>query len=549
MQIKIITVGILSLLVAILFNVKTLNAQTVTNLILNPSVETANGTKPDKWYTGKWGTNTATFSYSNTGYGSPKSVKVDMTAYTSGDAKWYHEDVKVTPGSRYTFSEYYKTNTTKNLVVVRWKKTDGAFSYQSFGNPSVSATGWMLRTSTFTVPANVTSMTVFHVINGIGSLEIDSYKLILVTTAPTVSIDATVTAWSNWLPTSAWGVCLNSTQTRAEQRTRTVLTSAVNGGVKPSLIETRTTTQVCVGGQPVATSTIPALSTTTQYNPSSAGSLNFTQKGWGAYVGWAENDLTSFENMVGKSAKYRAVFIHWGNEKNFPTYLKPEVGDKGKDLIVFWEATNYNVGTVNQTAYSYDSIINGNFDSYFTQFAKDAKAYEDEVILIPFSEMNGDWFPWSITKNGNNAQKHIDAWRKIKGFFNEATNVKFGWAPNQVSVPDIAINQFENFYPGDAYVDYVGLDGFNFGTPWLSFDQLFAKPLAKMKVYKKPVYIFSFASAGGTQKASWITDALTVQMAKYPEIKGWIWFNENKERDWTVNSDVSSLNAFKQALP
>ena len=46
-----------------------------------------------------------------------------------------------------------------------------------------------------------------------------------------------------------------------------------------------------------------------------------------------------------------------------------------------------------------------------------------------------------------------------------------------------------------------------------------------------------------------ITDALTVQMARHPEIAGWIWFNEAKERDWRVWSDERSLEAFRESLP
>ena len=95
----------------------------------------------------------------------------------------------------------------------------------------------------------------------------------------------------------------------------------------------------------------------------------------------------------------------------------------------------------------------------------------------------------------------------------------------------------------------VGVDGFNFGAPWLSFDELFKQPLAVLKTYQKPIFIFSFASAAGEQKAAWIKDALTVQLEKHPEVQAWIWFHENKERDWRINSDSGSLAAFRSVLP
>jgi hypothetical protein len=515
-----------------------IQATTSGNLIYNPSMEEANGTKPNKWLATNWGTNTSTFTYHTNGFDGSKSVGLTITSYTSGDAKWYFEDVLVTPGKQYTFSEYYKSNVVSNLTI-RWTKTDGTKSYQWLADPAVSS-NWTLSTSNFTVPAGVKSMTIFHLLKRNGTLQVDNYKLSLtgtINSTTTTPVDAVVSAWSGWIATTAWSTCLNNSQSRTEERTRTVISPAINGGITPVLKESRGVAQSCT----VSTSPTPT--------PTTGSGLNFDKKEWGAYVGWQEGAMDIFEDLVGKDAKYRAVFIHWGNERKFPTYLKPYVMDQGKSLMIFWEATDYNVGTVNQTNYSYDSVINGNWDTYFAEFARDAKAYGGEVILIPYSEMNGDWFPWSITKNGNTPQKHIDAWRKIRGFFNDVPNVKFGWAPNHDSVPDITDNQFEKFYPGDAYVDYVGLDGFNFGSPWMTFDQVFGSSLARMKVYKKPMFIFSFASAAGASKALWITDALTIQIPKYPEIKGWIWFNENKERDWRVTADTSVLNAFKVSLP
>jgi endoglucanase len=182
-------------------------------------------------------------------------------------------------------------------------------------------------------------------------------------------------------------------------------------------------------------------------------------------------------------------------------------------------------------------------------FAAEAKAYGGPVILIPFSEMNGNWFPWSGTLNGNTPAKMIQSYRHIHDLFVGAPNVKFGFAPNNGSVPDTAANSIQSYYPGDAYVDYVGVDGFNFGAPWETFDQVFGKSLNILSVYNKPIYIFSMASADGPNKAAWITDAFTVQIPKYKNIAGFIWFNENKERDWRVNSDPNSLAAFKAIVP
>ncbi len=269
---------------------------------------------------------------------------------------------------------------------------------------------------------------------------------------------------------------------------------------------------------------------------------------WGAYAGWQNSDITDFEQRVGKKIPLVAVFIHWGNENDFPLYLAPIVKDQGKTLVIFWDSMDYNIPSTEQPRFSYDAILAGDWDSYMASFATDAKKYGAPVILVPFEEMNGDWYPWSVTKNNNSAAKHIQAYQYIHKFFANAPNVKFGWSINVNNLPDLA-SQIKLLYPGDQFVDYVGTDGFNTGDPWQSYSEIFDKTIKGLKTLKKPIYIFAIASAAGANKAAWIRDALTIQIPKHPEIKAWIWFNENKEKDWRVWSDDKSLAAFKAALP
>lgn len=267
---------------------------------------------------------------------------------------------------------------------------------------------------------------------------------------------------------------------------------------------------------------------------------------WGAYVGWDAPDGPAFDTMIGTPMGIRATFVHWGNESEFPSYLAESL--QGKTLLIFWEAMDYDKPPQDQAAFSYAAILRGDWDAYFTAFAADARDYGGPVILVPFEEMNGDWYAWSGTADGNTPAKHIAAYRYIRAFFSDAPNVKFGWAVNSDSVPDTPENGIAAYYPGDAYVDYVGVDGFNFGTPWMTFEEIFGSALRQLRTYGKPVYIFSIATAEGPRKAAWITDALTTQIRKYPEIAGWIWFNENKEHDWRIWSDAASLEAFQKAI-
>ncbi len=267
---------------------------------------------------------------------------------------------------------------------------------------------------------------------------------------------------------------------------------------------------------------------------------------WGAFAGSTVEEAEEFERKVGAPMQLRGVFVHWGNEREFPLALAPSL--QGKTLVIYWEATDYNVEGVDQPNFSYDAILRGDWDTYVRTFAEQAKLYGGPVILIPFEEMNSDWYTWSGAANGNTPTDHIAAYRYLRDFFRDVPNVQFGWAVNHESVPDTPENSIAAYYPGDEYVDIVGVDGFNFDDPWQTFEEVFGSALDQLRVYEKPIFIFSMASAEGPGKAEWIRDAFTVQLPRHPEVRGWIWFNENKEKDWRVDSDPNSLKAFQEAV-
>ncbi len=262
---------------------------------------------------------------------------------------------------------------------------------------------------------------------------------------------------------------------------------------------------------------------------------------WGAYVGDGERNLSNFEALVGKKLDIVADFEGWDTE--FPSYLKTSVGQAGKTLLIFWEPD-----------FGYDLINNGSKDKYIKQFVAEAKAYKYPVIMVPFAEMNLNEEAWGYGQNRNSAASFKKAWIRIHNLFAGVKNVKFGLAFNNVSIPDSKDNEYADYYPGSAYVDYVGVDGFDFGDPHLTFGQIFDEPMKELAQFNKPIYIFSMGAISGPGKAAWITDGLGKRISAYKNVVGWIWFNESKMEegrwiDWTVNSDGNSLRAFKSILP
>ena len=158
-------------------------ANTDTNLIANPSMETSsNGTTPDDWQTGGWGTNNAAFTYvTNSGYDGNSSVRTDITSYTNGDAKWYFTPVAVQPNTTYTFSDYYESTATTDVEL-----QNNGTTFQDLGTVAASST-WQQASFTFTTSATTTNLTVFHLLDSVGSLSIDDASLAAVPSVPPVA--------------------------------------------------------------------------------------------------------------------------------------------------------------------------------------------------------------------------------------------------------------------------------------------------------------------------------------------------------------------------
>jgi peptidoglycan/xylan/chitin deacetylase (PgdA/CDA1 family) len=147
-----------------------------SNLVPNPTLNQADGSTglPVSWVKGGWGVNSAVFTYPVTGYDDKFAAKVQISSYTSGDAKWYFNPVAITPGS-YQLSDYYQSNVS-NILVAQYTNAAGQLSYIDLATLAASAT-WKNATVNFTVPAGTTQIAIFHLINSVGWLTIDDFSL------------------------------------------------------------------------------------------------------------------------------------------------------------------------------------------------------------------------------------------------------------------------------------------------------------------------------------------------------------------------------------
>lgn len=164
------------------------------NLIANSSVDEGAAGVINGWLASYWGNLTAKFTTPTNGAQSgARLARVDVTNFVSGDAKWVTPSINVTPGKKYTVSNYYRSNVATE-VDIEATLTDGSVQYVWLGT-AVAKTTWTKFTKTYTSSANVKSVRLFHVINKNGWLETDTYSFTenVVTPTPTPTSPPTPT--------------------------------------------------------------------------------------------------------------------------------------------------------------------------------------------------------------------------------------------------------------------------------------------------------------------------------------------------------------------
>ncbi len=287
-----------------------------------------------------------------------------------------------------------------------------------------------------------------------------------------------------------------------------------------------------------------------------------------------KEDIAKYQELIKRKVACVLRFINW--EDDFPTDMCHLIASNGSTPHFTWHANwPTTKGHARRECESNDTglddILAGKYDAYITQFATDVKAWGGEVYIRFLHEFNADWYVWSGYKNGaeiNGPEKVKQVWKYVVDRFKAigAHNALWGWCVHEPSihVPLEPWNDIENYWPGNDYVDWVGIDGFNFypenperiNPSYLSFDDCFRATYDKIvQLTNKPVFIMTgsgefLLSDKKTNKTTWVNDAFLKIKTEYPQIKMYCWFNHyfNERADWRIHSSEEVLEAFRNNM-
>lgn len=289
---------------------------------------------------------------------------------------------------------------------------------------------------------------------------------------------------------------------------------------------------------------------------------------------WATFDATS--TKVGAMPSMVGYFGGW--DQDFRPDAVTRAWSRGMLPLLTWESRPIAAqnDVVEEPEYSLPRILDGAFDDYLHRYARSIAQTGLPLAIRLNHEMNGTWYPWSERResgssiNGNRPGDYAAVWRHVHDIFEqEGANdlVIWVWAPNRIDkLPGVlrSPEHLASLYPGDEYVDWVGMSGY-LRPPFrngedISFDSTFGATLAQLRdLTDKPIVL---AEVGASEieghKAEWVQSFFEgLADPANDDIVGFSWFSlaittyvqgERATNDWRIDSRADSLAAFREGL-
>jgi hypothetical protein len=300
------------------------------------------------------------------------------------------------------------------------------------------------------------------------------------------------------------------------------------------------------------------------------------------FGGWedevAADRITDFENLVQKRIVWAYFSNNWFDGIEFPEASVRAIHDSGHVPFIRMMARSSRERALPDPVYTLQRIIDGDFDGDLRAWAQRAKQIDFPIMVEFGTEVNGDWFPWSGALNGggetgrygdpavaDGPERFQDAYRHIIDICRGEGALGITWVfhVDDLSLPAEDWNSMSAYYPGDDYIDWIGISVYGPlrpGEDWDMFSKMMddAYPQLASISESKPLAVLEYGvvedPASGS-KSLWIHDALkSIRSGKYPRIKAVSYWHENWENDdgtvsaLRIDSSPESLEAYQEEI-
>jgi hypothetical protein len=256
----------------------------------------------------------------------------------------------------------------------------------------------------------------------------------------------------------------------------------------------------------------------------------------------ADHERVATERALGTRSALVGNFVGWDRGLPPASYFDRWVTSTGAVPIVATGPEGYA---------PLSRVINGGEDAQTAAWADAVREYRHPIMIRLMAEMNGSWEAWSTGVNGNKPGEYVQAWRHIVDIFRarDADNAIFVWNPNRSFN---GATPMRSLYPGGAYVDWIGLDVYNFGAAkgrWLGFNRMMKPSVAEIRRAagpSKPLMINEVGCTEDRRKPAWLKD-MFASLARY-RVKAVVYFDQLRKADWRLTNNAANRSATRQAM-
>jgi len=251
---------------------------------------------------------------------------------------------------------------------------------------------------------------------------------------------------------------------------------------------------------------------------------------WGIFDPSTHYELTYVEDIENTTGINLDIILEYYDLGYLPRVDKmKEISDSGRILELTYQISEY--GTFNADALY--EVLDGQHDDTINDLIQRIKELDEPVLFRPNNEMNGDWGCYNAMYTRKDAEVYTAFWRWLHDRFETegVENVIWVWNPNWGDFPNAQWNSYLNYFPGEEYVDVVGLTGYNTGTyyeaeTWRSFSEIYNPMIDEYNAHFEnfPYMITEFGSSStGGNKGMWIQTVFNE--IENLDIKAAVWWN------------------------
>ena len=278
----------------------------------------------------------------------------------------------------------------------------------------------------------------------------------------------------------------------------------------------------------------------------------------GGTSGWEDDitpaQVTSYQQAVGKQVAWVYFSHNWFAGTAFPARTAAWIRGMGAVPYIRLMLREEEEGS--RDRFGIEALIAGHLDTRLRAWMHAARDFGTPLIVEFGTECNGEWFPWNGLYHGagkldgfgdptkpDGPERFVAAYRRIIGTSRSerARNITWVFHFNATDWPENAWNRFENYYPGDDFIHWIGVSAYGPQSPtdtdYESFraqmDPCYARLVAMAPT--KPIFIAEFGATAGSPliaPQAWAGAALDdILGGRWPKLTGFSWWNEHWQND------------------